>query len=198
MLPCAPREEVNSAANEPLDKSLRRVLLYCTSTGERNKVKGTKMYEGLNVHFNSAFNLAFSRPAKVLGHNYANQLVDFLIAREEKETRPFNRVLDLSDVQEVTLSSAEIHRYVKARLEATASLPPFCTAIIAPNTQVLSLALLYSALMRDSQIEVKIFDDAASAAKWLQVPISALNGPISHSVTATASDDRHQHTSQPR
>ena len=106
------------------------------------------------------------------------QAIKARLVEHDKPSRPFNRVLDLSGVHEVTLESSEIHDYARSRTGAAASLPSFRTAIIAPHNEVLSLALLYATLMENSQIEVRLFENPASAAAWLEVPVSAVSGPV--------------------
>jgi len=130
------------------------------------------MDDALNIDFKSEHRLAICRPQGPLDAKFAAQLLRFLQTQEEHSGEPFNRVLDLSRVTEVQLSSKEIWGYASARRDATAHLPPVRTAIITSATAE-SVALVYASLMKDSRIEVRIFDDADSAADWLGVPRGA-------------------------
>jgi hypothetical protein len=134
------------------------------------------MSDALKVEINSEHRLALCRPQGVLDAKFAGELLGFLRAQEESSPELFHRVLDLTCITEVQVNSAEIWAYATARREATAHLPRFRTAIIT-SAETETAALVYSSLMKDSQIEVGIFDDAASAADWLGVPRELLSDP---------------------
>ena len=127
------------------------------------------MYDALNIDFKSEYRLAICRPQGILDAKFAVELLKFLQTHEEHPREPFNRLLDLTRVTEVQLSSKEIWGYASARRDATDHLPPVRTAIIISDTAE-TVALVYAALMKDSRIEVRVFDDADSAADWLGVP----------------------------
>ena len=127
------------------------------------------MYDALNIDFKSEYRLAICRPQGILDARFAAQLLRFLQTQEEPPSEAFDRVLDLTHVTEVQLSSKEIWGYASSRRDATAHLPPVRTAIITSGTAE-TVALVYASLMKDSRIEVRIFDDADSAADWLSVP----------------------------
>jgi len=103
---------------------------------------------------------------------------------EELTSDPFDRVLDLSRVTDISLNSASVRAYADARREATAHLAAFRTAIIAHGPGTESAAKLYAVLCKDSQIRVEVFRDASSAAAWLAVPVESIHrqaaGAASH------------------
>ena len=132
------------------------------------------MYDALRFDLVSQHRLAVCRPAGALDEDFTGQLLRFLLALEELTSDPFDRVLDLSQVTEVSLNSAAIRAYADARREATSHLSPFRTAIIAGGPGTESAAILYSVLVQDSRIRVEIFPDAPSAAAWLAVPVESV------------------------
>jgi hypothetical protein len=135
------------------------------------------MYDALNIDFNCEHRLGISRPQGPLNEYFCRQLLNFLLALEEV-AEPFDRVLDLTLVTGVPLDNAAIREYANARRHATANLPRFRTAIIAPSPEAEALARLYATLMHDSRIEVVLFPNAISAARWLGVPENAISNPV--------------------
>lgn len=137
----------------------------------------------LQVHFNPEHRLVTCRPTGVLGAKHAADLLNFLIPLERSNPEPFNRLLDLTLVNEFELSNTVIPLYAMARQHSIKHLPPFRTAIIAPegHHSAEAAALLYATLMKGSKIEVRVFDNASLAAAWLGVPEKALHSEVLHS-----------------
>ena len=98
-----------------------------------------------------------------------------MLALEEIPIDPYDRLLALTHVTQVSLNSAAIRSYAAARLEATAHLAPFRTAIIAPDGAAESAAGLYVVLVKGSNIQAVVFGDVPSAAQWLDVPMEIIN-----------------------
>ena len=108
-------------------------------------------------------------------------MLNFLIPLERSNPEPFNRLLDLTLVNEFELSNTVIPLYAMARQDSTKHLPPFRTAIITSDKSAEIAALLYATLMNGSKIEVRVFDNASLAAVWLGVPEKALHSEVVHS-----------------
>ena len=140
----------------------------------------------LKIDFNPDYRLAICRPVGLLGAQHAAQLLNFLFGFERDNPEPFNRLFDMTLITEIQLSSAVIYYYARARREATVHLPPFRTAIIACAPSEEEVAATYATLMKGSKIEVGIFRDAGSAARWLSVPEAATQptGPNSDHPTS--------------
>src|SRR5262245_13787841 len=132
----------------------------------------------LKIDYDRTYRLAICRPVGLFGAEHLEQLLKFLLAFEDSNPGPFNRLLDLTRVTEIRLSRPAIYEYARARREATANLPPFRTAIIAPNTSAEEAALIYARLMEGSKIQVGIFRDAISAADWLCVPEAVIHSEV--------------------
>jgi hypothetical protein len=128
------------------------------------------MHNPLKIDLDPTHRLAVCRPVEVFGPQHTAQLLNFLLAFEDSNPEPFNRLLDLTRVTDLLLSGPVIYEYARARRQATAHLPPFRTAIIAPDPSAEEVALIYATLMEGSKIQVGIFRDAISAAGWLRVP----------------------------
>ena len=128
------------------------------------------MYNPLKIDVDPAHRLAICRPVEVFGAEHTGQLLKFLIAFEDSNPKPFDRLLDLSRVTDLQISGPVIYEYARNRRQTTAHLPPFRTAIIAPDPSAEEVALIYATLMEGSKIQVGIFQDAIAAAEWLHVP----------------------------
>jgi hypothetical protein len=130
------------------------------------------MYDTLKVDFNNEYRVAICRPKGEIDTRFANQLLNFFLALEEKSEHPFNRLLDLTRVTAVVLETAEIIAFANARRQATDHMPHFRSAVIASSPDTEAAAYLYATLTRDSKINVSVFRDAAGAADWLRIPLS--------------------------
>jgi hypothetical protein len=131
------------------------------------------MNDMLKIHFNAEHRLAICRPAGSLGAEHVGQLLNFLLSLEDSNST-FNRLLDLTQVTDIRISAAVIYEYAWARRDTTARLPPFRTAIIAPDPAAEDVAVIYATLMKGSQIRVGVFPDAKSVPEWLGVPEEVL------------------------
>jgi hypothetical protein len=138
------------------------------------------MDNALEIDFDRIYRLAICRPVGLFGAEHLRQLLNFLLTCETSGPPVFNRLLDLTRVTEVRLSSGAIYEYARARREATAHLPPFRTAIIAADQSAAEdIALVYATLMEGSKIQVGIFRDMSSAADWLCVPEAVIQPEVS-------------------
>jgi len=52
--------------------------------------------------------------------------------------------------------------------------PPIKSAILATDSTMLHYARLHALLTQGSPIKVRIFEDRAEAAEWLEVPVELL------------------------
>ncbi len=140
------------------------------------------MYDALKVTVEPTHRLVICRPSGIVDELFALQLLNFLHALEEV-AEPFNRLLDLTGIISVPLENSEIYEYAEARREAPAQVPKLRTAIITSELDTEPAALLYSMLIKDSQVEVGVFPAASEAAQWLGIPeeiarSDAYAGPI--------------------
>jgi len=135
------------------------------------------MYEALNIEFNSEHRLLISRPQGVVDDYSVMQLINFLLALEEV-AESFNRVADLRQATDISVSSPAIREYAENRLKNLDHLAPFRAAIIAASPDGEAAGRLYATLMKGSKVDVGVFHNATSAAEWLGVPEAALRAQI--------------------
>src|SRR5262245_23770158 len=101
------------------------------------------MSDRLEININAKHRLVICRRSGLLVPEHAGQLLNFLLAREDSFPILFNRLLDLSLVTEIRLSSAVIYAYASVRPAATTNPPTFRAAIIARDLPVEAAALIY-------------------------------------------------------
>jgi hypothetical protein len=136
------------------------------------------MFEALKIHIDAEHRLAICRPEGLLDAKLARQLMLFLMALEEFRWEPINRLLDLTAIDQVWLTSRQLFDISGARRAAAANLSHFRTAIIAPEPLAFGMARMYETLMHRSNNEVSVFWEPASAAAWLGVPEKAVQPDI--------------------
>ena len=137
------------------------------------------LYDPLNIRFNPEHRLAICQPVGFPGADHVGQLLNFLLSLEDCNST-FDRLLDLTQVTDIQINSAVIYEYAWARRNATACLPPFRTAIIAPDSAAEEIAAIYATLMEGSQIKVGVFQDAKSVPEWLGVSEEVLQSELRH------------------
>jgi hypothetical protein len=135
------------------------------------------MSDAPQIVFDAEYRLAVYRPRGPLDAALAARLLDFLLAMEDADPEPFNRLLDLAAVTQVRLSGTEMFRVSLTRRAATARRRPFRTAILAPTLVAYGMGRMYELLMEESAIRVEVFRDAGGAADWLVVPRSVVERP---------------------
>jgi hypothetical protein len=139
------------------------------------------MFDALKIHIDAEHRLAICRPEGLLDAKLARQLMLFLMAMEESQLEPLNRLLDLTAIDQVWLTSQQVFDMSGARRAAAANLSRFRTAIIAPDPLAFGTARMYETLMHRSNNEVGVFWDPASAAVWLGVPDNVVHPEPLHS-----------------
>ena len=150
------------------------------------------MSERLKIDFSAEHRLAICRPVGLVGTELVGQILHFLLAVEECNQEPFNRLLDLTLATDIQLSGIVLYTYARARREATAHLLTFRTAIVASDPDTEDVAQIYAKLMEGSKIQVRIFSDTSSAANWLGVPDKVVRSELAirnNPFTARATDD---------
>src|SRR3954470_8221201 len=85
------------------------------------------------IAFDAVHRLAVTRPAGQLDAPLAARLLDFVLALEEVEVEPFDRLLDLTAITEIRLSGPELYRIARIRRAACEGGRPFRTAVLAPG-----------------------------------------------------------------
>lgn len=127
--------------------------------------------DGAKIH--PALRLVTWHPHGVLGAPLAREILRFIEAQEKSAPEPFDRFADLSGLEAIHLSFAEVEELAQDRIESYHG-APVKSAIFALNPLAFGIARMYEQLMRRSPIEVGVFHEISSAAAWLNIPTEAL------------------------
>ncbi len=114
------------------------------------------------------------RPVGVLDNLMVALAASYVSFEEEVRTTPFNRYVDLSQLESLDLGLRHVSEIGSERCAASAQLQPVKSAILAPGRKADDVAQVFAALMGPSPIDVRVFRTVEDAACWLNVPTSAL------------------------
>lgn len=128
--------------------------------------------QGAVLH--SSLRLVSWHPSGLLDLTLAERVLRFVEAQEQSCSEPFDRFADLSGLDAIHLSFAEVEDLTESRIASYPG-PKVKTAILAVNLLAFGIARMYEQLMRRSPMEVGVFSKLRSAAEWLNVPVEILS-----------------------
>ena len=107
-------------------------------------------------------------PLGTLDDELADRIVDFMESEEKIVGEPFDRFTDLSRLNRMNLSLDHVFELAKRRKKGYHG-PKVKSAFYAVRLISITIARMYQELMQESEIEVGVFRDRATAAEWLGV-----------------------------
>lgn len=113
-------------------------------------------------------------PDGVLNNTLATQMISYVAFEEKILDEPFNRFADLSRLSRIDLDFMDVADFAAERRQTYGAGAPVKTAFLAKTMAAYAIAKMFAALMEDSPIEVRVFRQIDSAARWLEVPVEAL------------------------
>jgi hypothetical protein len=116
------------------------------------------------------------RPRGVLDEAILNKILAFLAAQEGRFGRPFNRFTDLSLLDGVALTFKYVFHFALYRRLSRLGRETLKSAIFATAPEVLRHVKLHALVTDRSPLQVKIFKDYDTTAKWLGVSVELLQG----------------------
>ena len=126
---------------------------------------------GAQIH--ASVHLVSWHPTGRLDAALADEILRFIEVEEATAAEPFHRFADLSGLDAIHLSSAELEGMAARRIGSYHG-PPVKSAILALNPLAFGVAQMYERLMRRSPIEVRVFCRLTSAAIWLKISTEVL------------------------
>src|SRR5690348_6161073 len=127
-----------------------------------------------SIKFDEDMRLFIYRPHGLLDEAEVSRAVNALSQIEAKVKQPFNRFSDTSRIDRIELNYRYVIQISLYRLLSYADRPPVKSAILAPDPTVGHYFQLHAIITKDSPINVRIFQERADAAKWLDVPVQSL------------------------
>ncbi len=127
-----------------------------------------------HVLYRKNLSLMLWKPRGVLDEARVKEMIAFIEAVEKRVSKPFNRFIDFSALDMVDLNFKFVFHIALHRRLSYAKYPAIKSAFYVTSQATTHYTKLHAMLTDYSPLEVDLFGDLASAAKWLGVPIEAL------------------------
>jgi len=118
--------------------------------------------------------LMVGRLTGVLDAKTAGKLADFIEAKEVMTETGFNRFCDMSQLDGVHLSCADVHQLAARRRAFNPNDIRVRSAFFATDPLAFGISRMYEQILNSPRIEVRVWDDMQSAADWLGVELNRL------------------------
>jgi len=118
-------------------------------------------------------NLVSWRPEGVLDDSLVDKIGEWL-CHMERTAPPFDRYIDLSRVTDVAVRTDHLFDFARTRTQQIAGAAPMKSAVFCEDWVCFGIARMYENLMEGAPIDVRAFQNRASAAAWLGVPAEIL------------------------
>ena len=129
----------------------------------------------VHVLFRKDLSLMMWKPHGVLDEAIVNQMVAFIGTAEARSSKPFNRFIDLSALDAVDLNFKFVFDVALHRRLTFTGQAPVKSAFYVTSPTTVHYTKLHKLLTDHSPLTVHLFADRAEAAKWLGVPVKALD-----------------------
>ena len=132
-----------------------------------------------DVQFHEDVRLLVWKPHGVLNETALQHIRELIGDLEATSDEPFNRFTDGQALDAIDLNFRHVFDFSLFRRLSYAGRSPVKSAILVPSVALAHYSKMHELLTRHSSIEVRIFEDRKTAAKWLGVPVELLIiGPI--------------------
>jgi len=118
--------------------------------------------------------LLVGRLKGILDAKTAEQLTEFLEIKELFAERGFNRMVDLSHVEGIHLSTMDLLRLADRRRDFNPDHFRVKSAWFAQDPLAFGIARMYEQILKSPRIEVQVWNDLRGAADWLGVTLESL------------------------
>jgi hypothetical protein len=127
-----------------------------------------------NVQFDEELGLFLWRPRLIVNEAVVNKIIAYIGAKEAMSDKPFNRFSDTRRVDGIDLTFRFIFHVALFRRLSYAGRPPVKSAILVSSLERARYSKMHALLTRGSPLKVRIFVEPEATAKWLGVPLGAL------------------------
>jgi hypothetical protein len=118
--------------------------------------------------------LLVARPDGVVDASVAEEIVEFVELMEERTEAGFDRFCDLTRIEGITLSCAEVFLLASRRRTFNPNSIRVKSAFLAINPLAFGIARMYEQMLNSPRIEVRVWIDFEAAANWLGVESESL------------------------
>ena len=113
--------------------------------------------------------LMVGRPKGILDAQTTERIIEFIEIKEDQLESGFNRFCDLTRLEGIHLSSADVLQLAVRRRAFNPNDIRVKSAILANDALTLGIANMYEQLLNSPRIEVRVFSELKAAAEWLAV-----------------------------
>jgi hypothetical protein len=113
--------------------------------------------------------LLVARPIGIVNLSVAEQIVEVIEIKEEQIENGFDRFCDLTCMEGISLSCAEVFMLASRRRAFNPNSVRVKSAFLATNPLAFGMARMYEQMLNSPRIEVRVWIDFEAAANWLGV-----------------------------
>jgi len=113
--------------------------------------------------------LMVARPKGILDAQTAERIVEFIEIKEEQSETGFNRFCDLTYLEVIQVSFAEILALTARRRTFNPNDVRVKSAFLATHPLAYGIARMYEQMLHSPRIDVRVFSQLEAAADWLMV-----------------------------
>jgi hypothetical protein len=113
--------------------------------------------------------LLVARPSGIVNLSVAEEIVEFVEIKEEQMEKGFDRFCDLTCMEGIVLSCAEVFMLASRRRAFNPNSVRVKSAFLATNPLAFGIARMYEQMLNSPRIEVRVLMDFEAAANWLGV-----------------------------
>ena len=130
-----------------------------------------------DIYFRSEHNLLLWKPRGILNEKAVNQIVAFIRAEEAKSDSNKLRFVDTSELTAIELNFRYVFHVAIARRMSREGRSSIKSAFYIEDPTFEHYFKLHALLTDHSSLHVRLFKKQEAAARWLDVPLEALQAP---------------------
>jgi hypothetical protein len=123
----------------------------------------------IDTYMIESAHLLVSRPKGILDAEMSQRIFGVIEMKEKAVETGFNRFYDLTRLDGILLSSADVSALVDRRRAFNPNDVHVKSAFWATSSPALEFANTHAQLLNSPRIEVRVFTELAAAAEWLGV-----------------------------
>ncbi len=123
----------------------------------------------IDIYVVESDKLMVARPKDVLDAQTAERIIEFIEIKEEQLESGFDRFCDLTYLEGVNLSFAELAQLAERRGAFNPNDIRVKSAFLATHPFAHGIARTYEQILHSPRIEVRVFSQLKAAADWLAV-----------------------------
>ncbi|HTT19533.1 MAG TPA: hypothetical protein VMG82_11330 [Candidatus Sulfotelmatobacter sp.] len=123
----------------------------------------------IDIYVIESDSLMVARPKGTLDAQMAERIVEFIEIKEQHSETGFHRFCDLSSLEGIRLSDAEVQSLADRRSAFNPNDIRVKSAFLAIHPLAYGIARMYEQMLHSPRIEVRVFSQLEPAAEWLAI-----------------------------